>query len=103
LEVRSSAVLALLVLSADRVVSRERLIDSLCGEEPPETAVTCGRSAEVTGELQALSAEHPHRERLRRQLMLAFYRSGRQAEALAASGASGSCARSSICLVAAPV
>src|SRR5262249_37715573 len=31
--------LALLLLSANRVVSRERLIDGLWGEEPPETAV----------------------------------------------------------------
>src|SRR3954469_14694353 len=41
-----------------------------------------GRDADLIAELEALVTENPLRERLRCQLMLALYRSGRQAEAL---------------------
>jgi DNA-binding SARP family transcriptional activator len=183
---KQRAVLALLLLHANRVVSRERLIDELWGENPPETAVTAvqvyvsrlrkllpegklvtrspgyllevepesldvqrferliaeareadparassllrealalwrgppladlgepfarveagrlqdlrltalegrieadlalGHHAEIVGELEVLITEHPQHERLRRHLMLALYRSGRQADALEA-------------------
>ncbi|MGJ6965445.1 AfsR/SARP family transcriptional regulator [Streptosporangium sp. G11] len=43
-----------------------------------------GRHADVLSELIALTGDHPLRERLRAQLMLAYYRCGRKAEALAA-------------------
>jgi DNA-binding SARP family transcriptional activator len=183
---KQRALLALLLLNANRVVSRERLIDELWGEEPPETAVqsvqvyvsrlrrllpdatlltrapgyvlevepeafdlhrferlaadarkadperashllrealelwrgpalaefdepfarveggrledlrltaleerfaadlALGRHADLIGELETLIVDNPHRERLRGQLMVALYRSGRQTEALEA-------------------
>ena len=43
-----------------------------------------GRHEEVLGELHVLVGEHPLRERLRAQQMLALYRADRQAEALEA-------------------
>ncbi|MEU6142140.1 BTAD domain-containing putative transcriptional regulator [Streptomyces sp. NPDC047081] len=48
-----------------------------------ETDLASGRHAAVVGELEQLAAAHPLREHLCAQLMLALYRSGRQAEALA--------------------
>src|SRR6478609_7169949 len=37
---KQRALLALLLVNANRVVSRSRLVDGLWGDEPPETAVT---------------------------------------------------------------
>src|SRR5262245_32858040 len=47
-----------------------------------EAELARGRHAEVVDELTALVRRYPLRERLHAQLMLALYRSGRQAEAL---------------------
>jgi DNA-binding SARP family transcriptional activator len=53
-------------------------------EEWIEAQLALGRGAEAVGEIEALIARQPLRERPRGQLMLALYRSDRQAEALAA-------------------
>ncbi|MDX6717911.1 MAG: hypothetical protein QOJ63_165 [Solirubrobacteraceae bacterium] len=47
-----------------------------------EADLALGRHGALIGELQALSAEHPERERICQQLMLALYRCGRQSDAL---------------------
>ena len=54
-----------------------------CLEDRIEAELALGRHADVVAELELQSARHPLRERLRAQLMLALYRCGRQAEALA--------------------
>jgi len=53
-----------------------------CREDRIEADLALGRHADLAGELEMLVRGNPLRERLRGQLMLALYRSGRQAEAL---------------------
>ncbi|WP_169983960.1 BTAD domain-containing putative transcriptional regulator [Microbispora sp. H10836] len=60
-------------LEESRLTAYERLA---------ETELALGRHAEVAAELADLIEEHPYRESLHGHLMLALYRSGRQAEAL---------------------
>jgi DNA-binding SARP family transcriptional activator len=51
-------------------------------ERRVEADLALGRHSDVVGELEDLVREHPFREGLRGQLMLALYGSGRQADAL---------------------
>ncbi|BFV57383.1 hypothetical protein KCMC57_up24870 [Kitasatospora sp. CMC57] len=64
-------------LEEARMMAAEGLVDA---------ELALGRHAEVLPGLRELVAEHPLRERLRAQLMLALLRGGRQTEALAAYG-----------------
>lgn len=58
-----------------RLHTQEKLIDA---------QLALGEHAELVPDLEALAATHPLREGLRSQQMVALYRTGRQAEALAA-------------------
>ena len=60
----------------------ERRLTTLIDRIDADLAV--GRHAELVPELETLVAQHPLREQLRELLMLALYRSGRQADALQA-------------------
>ncbi len=51
-------------------------------EENIDAELELGHAGELVAELEALVRRHPLRERLRGQLMLALYRTGRQADAL---------------------
>src|SRR6516165_8367107 len=106
------ALLIILLLRANESVPRDVLVHELWGEQPPadlangrgpqveavrleelrlsaiedriDSDLALARHADVVGELEALVALHPLRERLHGQLMIALYRCGRQADALAA-------------------
>ena len=67
-------------------ISRLEELRLIAVEERIAARLDLGQHAEVATELERLTAAHPMRERLWGQLILALYRSGRQADALAAFG-----------------
>jgi DNA-binding SARP family transcriptional activator len=69
---------------AQAEIARLEELRLACLEERIEADLALGRQADLVGELEGLVVQQPLRERLRGQLMLALYRSGRQAEALEA-------------------
>jgi DNA-binding SARP family transcriptional activator len=70
------------LIDAERERLAEQQISML--EERIEVDLAVGAAGDLIIELRRLVSEHPLRERLRGLLMLALYRSGRQAEALEA-------------------
>jgi DNA-binding SARP family transcriptional activator/pimeloyl-ACP methyl ester carboxylesterase len=67
---------------AEREIARLEELRLAAVEDRVDAELALGRHHELVAELEPLVAEHPFRERLRGQLMLALYRCGRQAEAL---------------------
>ena len=67
---------------AQAEIARLEELRLACLEERIEADLALGSAGALVAQLRRLVSEHPVRERLRGQLMLALYRSGRQTEAL---------------------
>ena len=67
---------------AQAEIARLEELRLACLEERNEANLALGSAGALTAELGRMVTDHPLRERLRGQLMLALYRSGRQADAL---------------------
>jgi DNA-binding SARP family transcriptional activator len=68
---------------AQAAIARLTELQLVAQEKRVQAELALGNHSELIADLRRLVTEHPLRERLRAQLMLALYRSGRQAEALA--------------------
>ena len=71
---------------AQREIRRLEELRLAALEDRIDADLALRRHETLVAELEALVAEHAYRERMQAQLMLALYRSGRQAEALDAYG-----------------
>src|SRR5256885_9139830 len=69
---------------AQAEIARLEELQLACLEERNEAHLVLGSAGALTAELGRLVTEHPLRERLRGQFMLALYRGGRQTKALEA-------------------
>ena len=69
---------------AQSAIARLEELHIVAIEDRIEADLALGRHDVLVGELGSLIIDHPFRERLRRQLMVALYRAGRQADALGA-------------------
>jgi DNA-binding SARP family transcriptional activator/tetratricopeptide (TPR) repeat protein len=69
---------------AQAEITRLEELRLACLEERNEANLALGSAGALTAELGRMVTDHPLRERLRGQLMLTLYRSGRQADALEA-------------------
>ena len=67
---------------AQPAIARLQELRRAAVERRIDADLALGRHSQVVAELETLVSEQPHRERLTEQLMLALYRSGRQADAL---------------------
>jgi predicted ATPase/DNA-binding SARP family transcriptional activator len=67
---------------AQHEIKRLNALQTAAVEDRIEAELEGGHSTELLPELEALTALYPLRERLRRQMMVALYRAGRQADAL---------------------
>jgi hypothetical protein len=68
---------------ARNAIARLEELRLVAVERRTEADLALGRHADLIGELEAIVRDQPLRERLRAHLMLALYRAGRQADALA--------------------